>query len=56
MRVESSAQLPAPTTFAPIDELPVIKADQIRSILYLGVRGTVRPQADAGQTTVDTYA
>jgi hypothetical protein len=53
MKVEASLQLPAPTT--PIDDLPVIKADQIRNILYLGVRGNIRLPVDGGQT-VDTYA
>ncbi len=53
MRVEASIQLPAPTT--PIDDLPNIKADQIRTILYLGVRGNIRLPGNTG-TTVDTYA
>ncbi len=53
MWVEGSIQLPVPTT--PIDDLPIIKADQIREILYLGVRGNIRLPGHAGKT-VDTYA
>jgi hypothetical protein len=53
MKIESTGLASVPTT--PIEDLPIIKADEIKSILYLGIRGTVRPAANAGHT-VDTYA
>ena len=37
------------------EDLPIIKAEEIKSILYLGIRGEVK--LDAGKKhTVDTYA
>ncbi len=30
----------------PADELPIIKAEEIMSILSLGIRGTIRPEAE----------
>jgi hypothetical protein len=53
MKIESVAIPSVPTT--PIEDMPIIKAEEIRSILYLGIRGNVRPAASA-QHTVDTYA
>jgi hypothetical protein len=53
MKIESMA-LPSVLT-TPIEEMPVIKAEEIKSILYLGIRGNVRPVANA-EHTVDTYA
>ncbi|OHD73394.1 MAG: hypothetical protein A2177_13135 [Spirochaetes bacterium RBG_13_68_11] len=53
MKIESVALPSVQTT--PIEEMPVINAEQIRSILYLGIRGNVRPAANA-EHTVDTYA
>jgi hypothetical protein len=37
------------------EELPVINADQIKSILYLGIKGDIQPAA-ANEHTIDTYA
>lgn len=53
MKIESVALPSVPTT--PIEELPVINAEQIKSILYLGIRGNVRLAVNA-EHTVDTYA
>ena len=53
MKVDSVALPLMPT--AQTDEMPVIKAEAIKSILYLGIRGSVRPAANA-EHTVDTYA
>jgi hypothetical protein len=53
MKIESVAIPSVPTT--PIEEMPIIKAEEIRSILYLGIRGNMRP-APSAQHTVDTYA
>lgn len=53
MKVDSVALPIVPTSQA--EELPIINAEQIKSILYLGVRGEVK--LDAGKKhTVDTYA
>jgi hypothetical protein len=53
MKVESVA--PARIPAAQTEELPLIKAEEIKSILYLGLRGTVH--LDTGKThTIDTYA
>jgi len=53
MKVESVATSLMPT--AQTDEMPVIKADQIKSILYLGIRGDI--QLETGKKhSVDTYA
>ena len=53
MKIESVAIPSVPTT--PIAEMPIIKAEEIRSILYLGIRGNVQLAVDA-RHTVDTYA
>ncbi len=53
MKIESVAIPSVPTT--PIEEMPIIQAEEIRSILFLGIRGNVRPVQNAGHT-VDTYA
>ena len=53
MKIESVA-LPSVLT-TPIDQMPIINADEIKSILYLGIRGNVRP-AESNKHTVDTYA
>jgi hypothetical protein len=50
MKIESVAIPSVPTT--PIEEMPIIKAEEIRSIL-LGIRNVGPPNA---QHTVDTYA
>jgi hypothetical protein len=53
MKVESVAlpSVPIPQT----SELPIIKADDIKTILYLGIRGEFKP-GTAKEHTVDTYA
>lgn len=53
MKIESMALPSVPTT--PIEEMPIIKAEEIKSILYLGIRGNVRPVVNA-EHAVDTYA
>ena len=53
MKIESIALPSVPTT--PIEEMPIINAEQIKSILYLGIRGQVRPAVNA-EHAVDTYA
>ncbi len=53
MKIESMALPNVPTT--PIEEMPIIKAEEIKSILYLGIRGNIRPAMNA-EHTVDTYA
>ena len=53
MKIESVA-LPGVAT-SPIEELPVINAEEIKSILFLGIKGSVRPDSEA-RHTVDTYA
>jgi hypothetical protein len=53
MKVDSIA-LPALPS-APAAELPIIKVDDIKTILYLGIKGEIK--LDAGSKhTVDTYA
>jgi hypothetical protein len=53
MKVDSVALPAVPITQAA--ELPIIKMDDIKSILYLGIRGEI--QLDTGKKhTVDTYA
>jgi hypothetical protein len=53
MKVDSIALPTVPNTQAA--ELPIIKVDDIKSILYLGIRGEIK--LDAGtKHTVDTYA
>jgi hypothetical protein len=53
MKVESVA-LPTVQASRP-EELPIINADQIKSILYLGIRGEVKLESGS-KHTVDTYA
>jgi len=53
MKVESVA-LPTVQASRP-EELPIINADQIKSILYLGIKGEVKLES-GGRHTVDTYA
>jgi len=53
MKIESIALPSVPTT--PIEEMPIINAEQIKTILYLGIKGNLRPVANA-EHTVDTYA
>ena len=53
MKVDSVA-LPMVAN-AQANELPIIKADEIKTILYLGIKGEIK--LDAGKKhTVDTYA
>jgi hypothetical protein len=53
MKIESMALPSVPTT--PIEEMPIIKTEEIKSILYLGIRGNVRPAVNA-EHAIDTYA
>ena len=53
MKVDSIALPGVQNPQAP--EMPLIKADDIRTILYLGIRGDIK--LDTGSKhTVDTYA
>jgi hypothetical protein len=53
MKVESIAVSPSPNPQAA--ELPIIKADAIKTILYLGIKGDLK--LDTGSKhAVDTYA
>ena len=53
MKVDSIALPTVPNTQAA--EMPIINADDIKSILYLGIRGEIK--LDTGNKhTVDTYA
>ena len=53
MKVDSVALPTVPMTQTA--EPPIMKADDIKTILYLGIRGAIR--LDAGKKhTVDTYA
>ena len=53
MKVDSVALPTVPTT--QIAEPPIIKVDDIKTILFLGIKGEIR--LDAGtKHTVDTYA
>ena len=53
MKVDSVALPTVPNIQAA--EMPIIKADDIKSILYLGIKGEIK--LDMGQKhTVDTYA
>ena len=53
MKVDSIALPNVP--IAQTAELPIIKADDIKTILYLGIRGEIK--LDTGRKhTVDTYA
>ena len=53
MKIESVALSSVQTAQA--DQLLVINAEQIRTILYLGIKGFVRSASNA-EHTVDTYA
>jgi hypothetical protein len=53
MKVDSVALTVAPSPQAA--ELPIIKVDDIKTILYLGIKGEIK--LDTGKKhTVDTYA
>ena len=53
MKVDSVALPAVPITQAA--EMPIINADDIKSILYLGIKGQIK--LDTGNKhTVDTYA
>ena len=53
MKIDSVALPTVPTT--QIMEMPIIKVDDIKSILYLGIKGEI--QLETGKKhTVDTYA
>ena len=53
MKVDSVALPLVPT--AQTDEMPVIKAEEIKSILYLGIRGDIKLEAGK-KHSVDIYA
>ena len=53
MKVDSVALPTVPITQTA--ELPIIKADDIKTILYLGIRGEIKPSTGR-EHTVDTYA
>jgi hypothetical protein len=53
MRVENVALPAVPTT--QVHELPIIKADDIKSILFLGIKGEIRLET-GNKHAVDTYA
>ncbi|MGA2977756.1 MAG: hypothetical protein ABSF77_20845 [Spirochaetia bacterium] len=53
MKVDSVALPTVPNTQAA--ELPIINADDIKSILYLGIRGEIKLETGK-KHTVDTYA
>ncbi|MFI5369422.1 MAG: hypothetical protein ACHQ1F_10470 [Spirochaetia bacterium] len=53
MKVDSVALPNVP--IAQTAELPIIKADDIKTILYLGIRGEFKAST-AKEHTVDTYA
>jgi hypothetical protein len=53
MKVDSIALPTVPNTQAA--ELPIIKADDIKTILYLGIRGEIM-LGTGRKHTVDTYA
>lgn len=57
MKVDNVA-LPAVSN-AQMNDLPIMNAEEIKSILYLGIKGEIKlePGADSGMKhTVDTYA
>ncbi len=54
MKVENIALPVLPAQQQP-EELPIINADEIKSILYLGIRGEVKLEAGR-KHAVDTYA
>jgi hypothetical protein len=50
MKIQSVSQiLPAAP---PAEELPIIKAEEIMSILSLGIRGNIRPETEEKKTTL----
>ena len=53
MKVDSVA-LPAVSN-AQMNDLPIMNAEEIKNILYLGIKGEIRLDQDA-KHTVDTYA
>jgi hypothetical protein len=53
MKVDSIALSAVPNAQAA--DLPIIKVDEIKSILYLGIKGEIRLDASS-KHTVDTYA
>jgi hypothetical protein len=54
MKVENMTPQAAQTT--PRVEAPVINVDEIKSILYLGIRGDLRLTKTGSDHAVDTYA
>ena len=58
MKVDSVA-LPAVSNAQPTpaaNDLPIMNADEIKSILYLGIRGEIKLDTGGKTHTVDTYA
>ncbi len=53
MKVDSIALPTVPS--AQVPEMPLIKADDIKSILYLGIKGEIKLETGK-KHTVDTYA
>jgi hypothetical protein len=53
MKIENIISLGKPTSST--EDLPIIKAEEIKSILYLGVRGDITLASD-NKHTIDTYA
>ncbi len=53
MKVDGIALPTIPTP--PQADIQIIKADDIKTILYLGIKGEIRLEP-AGKHTVDTYA
>ncbi|HET6452232.1 MAG TPA: hypothetical protein VFI08_13020 [Spirochaetia bacterium] len=52
MKVDSVALPPLPTSN---QDLAIMKADDIKAILYLGIKGEIKLDTDK-KHTVDTYA
>jgi hypothetical protein len=40
----------------PANDLPIMNAEEIKSILYLGIKGVIKLDTGAKEHTVDTYA
>jgi hypothetical protein len=58
MNIDTISSMKPPPDSRPVAEpveLPVIKLDEIKSIIYLGVRGQILP-AGAENHRVDTFA
>jgi len=53
MKVDSIALPTVPSAQEP--QMPLIKAEDIKSILYLGIKGEIKLDM-GGKHTVDTYA